>query len=339
MFNRDYFGYLDPADRMFAAVEMKFAIESKKLENAYNMVDSMYETALLRSEYTVLTESGTYGDLERMYREAADDAEDKKGGILQKLFGALKKLVDGIRNAIAKLFGGGGQKEIDDAITPDVVVDYKGSAPKRVIGAITGAFGKLKGFVQKAPFINDDRSATMCIAACGTIAATLAGVGLCKILKIRKKSEDATKAKDADGTTSGKEANDTQKEANIFLKMTSDAFDNLINTPVDNLAKARDTVKNNIGKGNSDKGNEATKTLYETLKELVDKAGDVVTNFGKNLKGFASKVAGKIGKKKGNNSSDANNDTGSSDEGSTDSDNGGEPDDTNANESFMYDLY
>ena len=339
MFNRDYFGYLDPADRMFAAVEMKFAIESKKLENAYNMVDSMYETALLRSEYTVLTESGTYGDLERMYREAADDAEDKKGGILQKLFGALKKLVDGIRNAIAKLFGGGGQKEIDDAMTPDVVVDYKGSAPKRVIGAITGAFGKLKGFVQKAPFINDDRSATMCIAACGTIAASLAGVGICKILKIRKKSEDATKAKDADGTASGKEANDTQKEANVFLKMASDAFDKLIKTPVDNLAKARDTVKNNIGKGNSDKGNEATKTLYETLKGLVDKAGDVVTNFGKNLKGFASKVAGKIGKKKGNNSSDANNDSGSSDEGSTDSDNGGEPDDTTANESFMYDLY
>ena len=343
MFNRDYFGYLDPADRMFAAVEMKFAIESKKLENAYNMVDSMYETALLRSEYTVLTESGTYGDLERMYREAADDAEDKKGGILQKLFGALKKLVDGIRNAIAKLFGGGGQKEIDDAMTSDVVVDYKGSAPKRVIGAITGAFGKLKGFVQKAPFINDDRSATMCIAACGTIAASLAGVGICKILKIRKKSEDATKAKDADGTTSGKEANDTQKEANVFLKMASDAFDKLIKTPVDNLAKARDEVKNNIGKGNSDKGNEATKTLYETLKGLVDKAGDVVTNFGKNLKGFASKVAGKFGKKKGNNSSDANNDTGndggSSDEGSTDSDNGGKPDDTTANESFMYDLY
>lgn len=343
MFNRDYFGYLDPADRMFAAVEMKFAIESKKLENAYNMVDSMYETALLRSEYTVLTESGTYGDLERMYREAADDAEDKKGGILQKLFGALKKLVDGIRNAIAKLFGGGGQKEIDEAMTPDVVVDYKGSAPKRVIGAITGAFGKLKGFVQKAPFINDDRSATMCIAACGTIAASLAGVGLCKILKIRKKSEDATKAKDADGTASGKEANDTQKEANTFLKMASDAFDKIIKTPVDKLANARDTVKNNIGKGNSDKGNEATKTLYETLKGLVDKASDVVTNFGKNLKGFASKTAGKIGdkigKKKGNNSSDANNDTGSSDEGSTDSDNGGEPDDTTANESFIYDLY
>jgi len=338
MFNRDYFGYLDPADRMFAAVEMKFAIESKKLENAYNMVDSMYETALLRSEYTVLTESGTYGDLERMYREAADDAEDKKGGILQKLFGALKKLIDGIRNAIAKLFGGGGQKEIDDAMTPDVVVDYKGSAPKRVIGAITGAFGKLKGFVQKAPFINDDRSATMCIAACGTIAASLAGVGLCKILKIRKKSEDATKAKDADGTASGKEANDTQKEANVFLKMVSDAFDKLIKTPVDNLAKARDTVKNNIGKGNSDKGNEATKTLYETLKELVDKAGDVVTNFGKNLKGFASKVAGKIGKNKGNNSSDANNDTGNND-GASDGDEVEEPDDTTANESFMYDLY
>lgn len=342
MFNRDYFGYLDPADRMFAAVEMKFAIESKKLENAYNMVDSMYETALLRSEYTVLTESGTYGDLERMYREAADDAEDKKGGILQKLFGALKKLVDGIRNAIAKLFGGGGQKEIDDAMTPDVVVDYKGSAPKRVIGAITGAFGKLKGFVQKAPFINDDRSATMCIAACGTIAASIAGVGICKILKIRKKSEDATKAKDADGTVSGKEANDTQKEANVFLKMASDAFDKLIKTPVDTLAKARDTVKNNIGKGNSDKGNEATKTLYETLKGLVDKAGDVVTNFGKNLKGFASKVAGKIGKKKGNNSSDAGNgnDTGSSDEGSSDSGESKDAsEDTTANESFMYDLY
>ena len=339
MFNRDYFGYLDPADRMFAAVEMKFAIESKKLENAYNMVDSMYETALLRSEYTVLTESGTYGDLERMYREAADDAEDKKGGILQKLFGALKKLVDGIRNAIAKLFGGGGQKEIDDVMTPDVVVDYKGSAPKRVIGAITGAFGKLKGFVQKAPFINDDRSATLCIAACGTITASLAGVGLCKILKIRKKSEDATKAKDADGTASGKEANDTQKEANTFLKMAGDAFDKIIKTPVDKLAKVRDEVKDNIGKGNSDKGNEATKTLYETLKGLVDKASDIVTNFGKNLKSFASKRLGKIGKKKGNNSSDANNDIGSSDEGLTDSDNGGEPDDTTANESFMYDLY
>ena len=342
MFNRDYFGYLDPADRMFAAVGMKFAIESKKLENAYNMVDSMYETALLRSEYTVLTESGTYGDLERMYREAADDAEDKKGGILQKLFGALKKFVDGIRNAISKLFGGGGQKEIDQAITPDVVVDYKGSAPKKVIGAITGAFGKLKGFVQKAPFINDDRSATMCIAACGTIAASIAGVGICKILKIRKKSEDATKAEGADGTASGKETNDTQKEANTFLKMASDAFDKIIKTPVDALAKARDTVKNNIGKGNSDKGNEATKTLYETLRGLVDKASDIVTNFGKNLKSFASKTAGKvsgavsnIGKKKGNNdSSDGGTDTGSSDEGSSDN-----SDDTNANESFMYDLY
>ena len=227
-------------------------------------------------------------------------------------------------------------------MTSDVVVDYKGSAPKRVIGAITGAFGKLKGFVQKAPFINDDRSATMCIAACGTIAASLAGVGLCKILKIRKKSEDATKAKDADGTTSGKEANDTQKEANVFLKMASDAFDKLIKTPVDNLAKARDKVKNNIGKGNSDKGNEATKTLYETLKGLVNKAGDVVTNFGKNLKGFASKVAGKIGKKKGNNSSDAGNgnDTGSSDEGSSDSGESKDTsEDTTANEGFMYDLY
>ena len=179
----------------------------------------------------------------------------------------------------------------------------------------------------------------MCIAACGTIAASLAGVGLCKILKIRKKSEDATKAKDADGTTSGKEANDTQKEANVFLKMAGDAFDKIIKTPVDKLAKARDEVKDNIGKGNSDKGNEATKTLYETLKGLVDKASDIVTNFGKNLKSFASKRLGKIGKKKGNNSSDANNDTGSSDEGSTDSDNGGKPDDTTANESFMYDLY
>ena len=77
--------YLSEDERAVAIEESTYEIQMAKLNAMYEMVDKNLELNMLEAEAKVLTESGTYDDLDYLYEEANAEAVEKKKGIIGKI--------------------------------------------------------------------------------------------------------------------------------------------------------------------------------------------------------------------------------------------------------------
>ena len=150
--------YLSEEERAIAIEESKYEIQMAKLNAMYEMVDKNLELNMLEAEAKVLTESGTYDDLDYLYEEANKEAAEKKEGIISKIIGAVKQIWQAITNTITNFFSknkvGEGEAEVDE------------NDEKRV-NALNGVWGKIKlvlNFVR-----NNGAKIAMGVAAIGTL--------------------------------------------------------------------------------------------------------------------------------------------------------------------------
>ena len=150
--------YLSEEERAIAIEESAYEIQMAKLNAMYEMVDKNLELNMLEAEAKVLTESGTYDDLDYLYEEANKEAAEKKEGIISKIIGAVKQIWQAITNAITNFFSK--NKDVKD----EAEVDENDEKRMNALNAVWGKIKQVLNFVR-----NNGAKIAMGVAAIGTL--------------------------------------------------------------------------------------------------------------------------------------------------------------------------
>ncbi len=134
--------YLSDEERAIAIEESTYEIQMAKLNAMYEMVDKNLELNMLEAEAKVLTESGTYDDLDYLYEEANAEAVEKKKGIIGKIVGVVKSIWQAITNAITNFLSKSGNVE------DEVEVDENDEKRMNALNAVWGKIKQVLNFVR-----------------------------------------------------------------------------------------------------------------------------------------------------------------------------------------------
>ena len=134
--------YLSDEERADAIEESIYEIQMAKLNAMYEMVDKNLELNMLEAEAKVLTESGTYDDLDYLYEEANKEAAEKKEGIISKIIGAVKQIWQAITNTITNFFSK--NKDVKD----EAEVDENDEKRMNALNTVWGKIKQLLNFVR-----------------------------------------------------------------------------------------------------------------------------------------------------------------------------------------------
>lgn len=173
--SRIYNAYLEGEDRDFAIMEAESNMIFNKLFAMLEMVDMRLELNKEAAEYKVLKESGTYEDLQYLYTEAENEANQEKQGIIQTIIDAVKNIISAISNGIKNFFG----KHKND--NPNETVEVDGEAWDKA-SKIQSAWNKIS-----AAF-SDPKNALKLIAEGVALIGGLTFVGN-KVVKKVKRSD------------------------------------------------------------------------------------------------------------------------------------------------------
>ena len=149
--------YLSEEERDIAIEESTYKIQMAKLNAMYEMVDKNLELNILEAEAKVLTESGTYDDLDYLYEEANAEAAKKKEGIIAKIVGVVKTIWGKITSAITNLLSKCG------IIKDEVEVDANDEKRMNALNAVWGKVKQVLNFVR-----NNGGKIAVSIAVLGT---------------------------------------------------------------------------------------------------------------------------------------------------------------------------
>ena len=134
--------YLSDEERAIAIEESTYEIQMAKLNAMYEMVDKNLELNMLEAEAKVLTESGTYDDLDYLYEEANAEAVEKKKGIIGKIVGVVKSIWQAITNAITNFLSK--NKDVEG----EVEVDANDEKRMNALNAVWGKIKQVLNFVR-----------------------------------------------------------------------------------------------------------------------------------------------------------------------------------------------
>lgn len=157
--------YLSDEERAIAIEESTYEIQMAKLNAMYEMVDKNLELNILEAEAKVLTESGTYDDLDYLYEEANAEAAEKKEGIIAKIVGVVKTIWEKITSAITNFLSKG------ETAKDEVEVDENDEKRMNALNAIWGKIKQVLNFVR-----NNGGKIAIGVTALG--AAIIAGLEL-----------------------------------------------------------------------------------------------------------------------------------------------------------------
>ena len=150
--------YLSDEERADAIEESIYEIQMAKLNAMYEMVDKNLELNMLEAEAKVLTESGTYDDLDYLYEEANKEAAEKKEGIISKIIGAVKQIWQAITNTITNFFSK--NKDVKD----EAEVDENDEKRMNALNTVWGKIKQLLNFVR-----NNGGKIAIGVAALGAV--------------------------------------------------------------------------------------------------------------------------------------------------------------------------
>lgn len=160
---RMYEDYLDEVDRATAIQEAKNELEMTRFNFMLEMVERKYEVNCKNAELKVLTEGGTYDDLEFLYEEAKKEKDGEKQGIITTIINAIISVINSITTAISNFFNGKKKAKND----PNKIV----KVPKEEADEssfICSKFNSMKSTIS-------DMSTTKKVLALGGMATALAG--------------------------------------------------------------------------------------------------------------------------------------------------------------------
>lgn len=160
---RMYEDYLDEVDRATAIQEAKNELEMTRFDFMLEMVERKYEVNCKNAELKVLTEGGTYDDLEFLYEEAKKEKDGEKQGIITTIINAIISVINSITTAISNFFNGKKKAKND----PNKII----KVPKEEADEssfICSKFNSMKSTIS-------DMSTTKKVLALGGMATALAG--------------------------------------------------------------------------------------------------------------------------------------------------------------------
>ena len=149
--------YLSEDERDIAIEESTYKIQMAKLNAMYEKEKKNLELNMLEAEAKVLTESGTYDDLDYLYEEANAEAAKKKEGIIAKIVGVVKTIWGKITSAITNLLSKCG------IIKDEVEVDANDEKRMNALNAVWGKVKQVLNFVR-----NNGGKIAVSIAVLGT---------------------------------------------------------------------------------------------------------------------------------------------------------------------------
>ena len=150
--------YLSEEERAIAIEESTYEIQMAKLNAMDEMIDKNLVLNMLEAEAKVLTESGTYDDLDYLYEEANKEAAEKKEGIISKIIGVVKQIWQAITNTITNFFSKNKDAE------GEAEVDENDEKRMNALNAVWGKIKQVLNFVR-----NNGAKIAMGVAAIGTL--------------------------------------------------------------------------------------------------------------------------------------------------------------------------
>lgn len=255
-----YESQLTGDEREFMADIASINLEIAKYSTMLEMVDMKLETELNEAEVKVFKESGNYDDLEYLYEEANNEAEQKKTGIVSSIVTAVKNLFKRISNFIKT-------KILKMPVSGEVELDQSdidnANNIKSAFNGVSDGLNKIKDGATEHPWITG-----------GAIVAgsALAALAAFKIKdasgkKVKKSAEEAKKmVEDIDATV----AQPVEAAMGKFEKYT-----NSNNVIVSTVAKAISGFGSQVSKFTSSVSGKL-KTAGVAVKDGAEKAAETV---------------------------------------------------------------
>ena len=179
--NELFFSYVDESDKDILALEKELDIEFAKASMALEYVDRMYEINTMKSDLRVLTENGTYDDINFLYEEAQKEADGSKKGIIATLIEKIQNFLHNLSNMFTKKFGDKAEEQIKEAANNGTLGSLQiPKDPNKVLDAIGTALKNVGNFL-KPGFHVTDESGDKVLSIRKTLVTTLEALGVATI--------------------------------------------------------------------------------------------------------------------------------------------------------------
>ena len=200
--NELFFSYVDESDKDILALEKELDIEFAKASMALEYVDRMYEINTMKSDLRVLTENGTYDDINFLYEEAQKEADGSKKGIIATLIEKIQNFLHNLSNMFTKKFGDKAEEQIKEAANNGTLGSLQiPKDPNKVLDAVSNALSSVGNFLKPGFHVTNEsgekvlsvkKTLVTTVEAIG--AVTIAGLNVPKLIdKFKKVQDDASK--------------------------------------------------------------------------------------------------------------------------------------------------
>lgn len=248
---RIYNAYLEDAEREMMIESAKNDLTFARYAVMLEMVDQKLALNKKAAELKVLEEFGTYEDLEYLYTEAENEANQEKTGIVQSIINAIRTVLQSISNAIKGFVNK--NKNNENLVEVDANAYENGNKLingwNSVSSALTQSDSNKFGTISKA-----------ILGLLGTFAAIEAGNKIYKKVKYKDVADKVTKIDNINNTILGA----LDKFKNGKFKIVTDAIQNLVKKIQEIITGLKITIpgkkkkEENAGDGNQTQGNNGT---------------------------------------------------------------------------------
>nr|DAO30582.1 MAG TPA: hypothetical protein [Caudoviricetes sp.] len=307
---------MDMINKYWAAQALALDIEMLQCESALSAISIESEANAKRAELKVMCENGTYDDLFELYREASEEASDKKKNIFVRMIEGICNFVRNLADKVAKLF-----KKAPGDKNKQIEVPYAKETP----GKIQKASNAIGGLIDKALHgsVNVPDIAKLGGAILG-VAALPIGVKelINRAKRAKNESNDLDNKNNSDSETSTTTVGQAENDCNMMQKCINGVSSKLKAlgekfkksgstpaTPADNQANQNDS--SDSGDKESTGGDGQKDGL---IKQVIDIAGGFVKAVGQKISAIISKIFGKGGEKKETSDNDQPNTSGFSED-------------------------
>lgn len=177
----------------FSVIEIaKADARMMKLDALYEAVNATLASNYAEAEIKVFEENGTYDDLYMLYREASEEATEKKENIIQKIIGVIKTLCQNIKKffteKIAALKGEKSDKKQGDDVQVDKAYPETMNIFQKILAKIKEVFGAIESKAHdKIKKVSEDASEfwekNKTLIVCGGAGAAAAITGTLVFIK------------------------------------------------------------------------------------------------------------------------------------------------------------
>ena len=284
--SRIYNAYMSDEERLYAVESAREDLQFARYAVMLDMIDQKLELNKKAAELKVLSESGTYEDLEYLYTEAENEAGQEKTGVIQSIVNAVKTVLRSISNAIKNFIGG--------KRDPNEMIEVNSAEWDNSNKLISG-WNKVTGAINK-PEDKDGSKVKAVIAAVSTLLGSIGVVEGANIVYKKVKYGDiknqVTKIDNINQTITGFLDNSIIGPISQGLQWIKDFFGGGKKGDTNGDGKVDENDKNQDPNGNKD--------------GTDNKNLGVLTNFVKRIREIIQGLKVPFGKKKANNANGEN---------------------------------